>query len=94
MHLSILFPISHNMKNALSVLRFILTLAVHLGIRQRPVVTKRLSCSSADVHHLAYILVVKPITQPFVRASICQCSHLCYEAIEARQQFLVGTALN
>ncbi|MBR2206202.1 MAG: hypothetical protein IJ898_07615 [Prevotella sp.] len=36
---------------------------------------------------MAYILVVKPITQPFVCASICQCSHLCYEAIEARQQF-------
>lgn len=29
-----------------------------------------------------------------VCASICQCSHLCYEAIEDRQQFLVGTALN
>ena len=27
------------------------------------------------------------VQEAIVYASICQCSHLCYEAIEARQQF-------
>ena len=42
----------------------------------------------------AYALVVKPITEPFFIASTCHLLHLCDEAIEARQQLLVGTALN
>ena len=48
----------------------------------------------ADVQHLAHVLVIKPIVQPFVIASTGNRLHLCDEAIEARQQFLVGTALN
>jgi len=37
-------------------------------------------------------MIIKPITQAFV---VVPTDHLlCDEAIEARQQFLVGTALN
>ena len=46
-----------------------------------------------DVQYLAYVLVVEPFAKPFVCSSTSHCLHLCDEAVETRQQFLVGTAL-
>ena len=72
---------------------FLVSLMLDLRVCQRPVLAERLQCSWADVQYLAHVLIIEPLTKPFVCASTCHCFHLIDEAVEARQQFLVGTAL-
>lgn len=41
----------------------------------------------------SHVLIVEPLAKSFVCSSTSHCLHLCDEAVETRQQFLVGTAI-
>ena len=91
--MSIFLPNLNKWDDTLYILRLIVSLMLDLRVCQRPVLAERLQCSWADVQYLAHVLIIEPLTKPFVCASTCHCFHLIDEAVEARQQFLVGTAL-
>ena len=80
--------------DAFYILWLIVSLMLDLRVSQRPVLTERLQCSWTNAQYLTHILVVEPLAKSFVCSSTSHCLHLCDEAVETRQQFLVGTALN
>ena len=85
--MSIFLPDLNKRNDTFYIFRFIVSFMLDLRVSQRSVLAERLQRSWADVQYLTHVLVVKPLTKPFICSSTSHCLHLCDKAVEARQQF-------
>ena len=90
--MSIFLPNLYKRNDAFYILWLIVSLVLNLRVCQRSVLSECLQCSWAYIQYLAHVLVVEPFAKSFICSSTNHCLHLCDEAVETRQQFLVGTA--